>query len=151
MKHIILTRGFSAVVDDKDYESCIAQGKWSALVTKSGKVYAVRGKGVLLHRFILGVRKRFTQVDHKDGNGLNCRRSNMRKATVSQNQMNQGKQSSNTSGFKGVSWDTSHGKWRVRIRVAGKRLCLGSFNLIKDAAKVYAAAAKKYHKEFAKL
>ena len=150
MKRIFLTRGYSARVDNKDYERCTKLGKWHALVTNSGKVYAIRTGGVLLHRFILGVKKRTTQVDHKDGNGLNCMRSNLRKATPSQNQMNTYKPEHNTSGYKGVYWDKNQSKWRVRIRFDGKRKFIGLFSNKRTASAAYVQAAKTYHKEFAK-
>lgn len=56
--------------------------------------------GDSLHRFLLKPPSGL-QVDHKNGNGLDCRRSNLRLATHSQNQQNKRKNPSSI--FKGVT------------------------------------------------
>lgn len=49
-------------------------------------------------------------VDHIDQNPMNNLLSNLRAATVSQNMANRGAQINNTSGLKGVCWDSKrHG------------------------------------------
>ena len=84
MKYIVLPDGKFAVLDDRDYLRC-AKYKWRTLRSKKNStLYAQRNlnKGeqgpTLLHRFVLGVDVK-TRVDHKDGNGLNCQRKNLRK------------------------------------------------------------------------
>jgi hypothetical protein len=90
-------------------------------------------------------------IDHMDGNGLNNSRSNLRAATNAQNLQNRGKQKNNTSGIKGVSWDKARSKWAAEIRSQGKRYHLGRFDTKEEAAEAYRKAAKKLHKEFAKI
>lgn len=151
MKAIQLTRGYTAYVSDQDYRRCMNEGKWQALVTQSGKVYAIHGVGVLLHRFIKGARCG-QQVDHKNGDGLKCTRRNMRLANASQNQFNRGKAKRNKSGFKGVSWDRRDKKWKAYIRIGKrKQLYLGSFDRPQEAGKTYAKASKLHHGRFSKL
>jgi len=135
------------MVDDEDYRS-LSQHKW--FLSDSG--YAT-SNSVLIHkmaRLLMNVPEgKF--VDHKDGNKLNNQKSNLRIASVSQNGMNKGKLSNNKSGFKGVYWDLITKNWRAEIRANNKRIRLGRFKNIIDAAKAYNEAAKIYHKEFAYL
>jgi len=48
-----------------------------------------------------------------------------------------------TSRFKGVSWHTKEGKWRVQINVEGKNTTLGSFANEELAARAYDEAAAR--------
>ena len=151
MKRIPLTQGKFTLVDDKDYLE-LAKYKWYAL--KDGKTFYVRRmkrvkgvqKVVLMHAFILG-----KGCDHKNRNGLDNRRCNLRYATRSQQQYNRSLQSNNTSGFRGVYWDRTKGKWKSAIRIKGVLKNLGYFNLAKTAARVYDRVAQQSAKEFAVL
>lgn len=89
-------------------------------------------------------------VDHVDLDRLNNRWVNLREASRSQNQHNLPKFSTNTSGYKGVSFHKCAGKWRATIRVNGKNLHLGYGATAEDAAELYAAAARKYFGDFAR-
>src|SRR6186997_2284150 len=105
MKQIPLTQGRVAIVDDEDYEGLI-KNKWWFRDVKSEhrKGYACRsvrvgGKKmiVMMHRQIMGLGwDTSIQVDHIDGNGLDNRRSNLRKCNNSQNHMNQRPVKNNT-------------------------------------------------------
>ncbi len=148
MKLIPLTKGMSAIVDDCDYESVI-KFKWRSHSGHKDNYYAIAGKSptsILMHHLIIGV----GLVDHKDGNGLNNQRTNLRPASKSQNAANCGVNSKNTSGFKGVTWSKEKRKWATRIRVNLKRWHLGYFKSLHDAAKAYDRAAIKFFGEFAK-
>jgi hypothetical protein len=90
-------------------------------------------------------------IDHINRNPLDNRRSNLRPATQQQQNCNQGKQSNNTSGVRGVGWHKFKQKWRARIKLNGKRLELGYFDNLEDATRVRRAAELKYHEEFAPL
>ena len=59
------------------------------------------------------------------------------------------KPSSNTSGYKGVSWYKRDRKWQAGIKVNGKFIYLGLFNDPKEAHEAYIKAAKKHFGEFA--
>jgi hypothetical protein len=52
-----------------------------------------------------------------------------------------GKQRNNTSGFKGVFWNSQKGKWNARIMIGYKQHNIGFFVDIADAARAYRAAA----------
>jgi len=152
-REIPLTKGFVALVDDEDYDRVMAAGSWRTLSGRCGLMYARRhvrvdGRRVVdevLHRFLTG----WPLVDHINGDGLDNRRANLRPATTSQNLANRRIQCNNRSGFKGVGWHTSTGKWRSRIVVDGKRFNLGAFTTPEAAALAYDAAARELHGEFA--
>lgn len=86
-------------------------------------------------------------VDHINGNPLDNRIENLRAATQQQNLWNQKRNS--ITGIKNVSWHKHSNKWQVRIRILGKRLCLGLFDDIELAELVAVEARNKYHGEFA--
>lgn len=153
MKQIQLTQGKVALVDDVDYER-LNQHRWCA--KKSGATwYAVRMVGkdgkqmtLYMHREILGLTANI-ETDHKDGDGLNNQRHNLRLATTAQNQRNQKKQKG-TSQYKGVYWYQGKTKWCAQIWIAKKRVSLGIFLSEIDAAKAYDNAAIKHFGEFAR-
>lgn len=91
------------------------------------------------------------QVDHVNGNTLDNRAANLRLATPSQNACNHGPQSRNGSGYKGVSWDRSRGKWIAVIAVNKKQKNLGRFATKEAAAHAYNLAAAERHGEFARI
>ena len=90
-------------------------------------------------------------VDHIDGDGTNNRANNLRRCTHSQNIANAKMQHNNISGFKGVSWDKGHEQWRAYITHDRKRIWLGRFDKIEDAALVRLHAAKERFGEFARV
>ena len=153
MKTIPLTKGKSAIVDDSDFERVNAF-KWYAHESR-GKWYARRGGGgkygsVKMHRFILDVPNNL-DVDHINGNGLDNRRCNIRTCNKNQNQQNRQKQAySCTSAYKGVTWSKSDKRWRVEIRLYGKRINIGSFTSEVEAAQAYDRRAKELFGEFAR-
>lgn len=104
-----------------------------------------RMRWVYMHVLIMGQ----AGIDHADGDGLNNRRSNLRPATHSQNMANQGPNSRNTSGFKGVSRMRS--KWRAVLRVNGRDQWLGVYLTPEDAARAVDAAALTAWGEYARL
>lgn len=157
-KEIHLSRGQVAIVDDDDYDR-VSQHKWSALKNKEGRFYGLRSfrkesgkRGYeLMHRFILGdAAPRLT--DHKDGNGLNNRRGNLRDATPAGNSANvQHRRRNNKSGLQGVSWFTKGSKWAAYISVETKSKFLGYFHDPIEAARAYDRAALAQYGEFAYL
>lgn len=89
-------------------------------------------------------------VDHIDRNRSNNRIENLRAATHVQNGYNKSKLSSNSSGYKGVSWCKKTLRWRASISINGKIKFLGRYGDVKAAALAYSLAAEKHHGEFAR-
>lgn len=90
------------------------------------------------------------EVDHIDTDRLNNRIANLREATHSENKRNQGIRKSNTSGYKGVSWNSGAKSFCAQIYLEGKRIFLGYHATAEAAHAAYCEAAKKYHGEFAR-
>jgi len=157
-KIIKLTRGKVALVDDEDYERlrCYKWHAWSN-PPRNKSWYAkrtvylgdYRTMSIFMHREILGLGSNDPEVDHRDGDGLNNRRNNLRIATCSENRSNRVRAEQSTAPYKGI---TRHGnKWRARIGINGTRIHLGTFESAEEAAKTYDEAAKRIHMEFARL
>jgi len=165
VKEIPLTFGKVAIVDDEDYER-VARFKWFATREMCGGVATWRamrkrrrsegaGGPVGLHRQVIDA-PRGIRVDHKDGDGLNNTRENLRLASAQQNAQNRRRKSPwKTSRFRGVTWHKKDRRWRARIRVAlvpgeATRLVeLGGFLREEDAAAAYDRAALTYFGQFA--
>lgn len=149
---IPLTGGCEATVDANDLH--LVEGRSWQLYTKRSRhtvrLYArcrFQGRFTFMHQIIL---PGCDLVDHKDGNGLNNRRRNLRPATQSQNNQNK-RTFTGTSAFKGVSWKTREGKWRAQIQHNKRHFELGCFDSEDAAARAYDAAAARLFGEFARL
>lgn len=130
---ILLRRGSFALVDDEDYER-INQWKWQE--NRDG--YAFRShywyedgikkqRGMYMHREVMGAKKG-EELDHKNRNKLDNRKSNLHLTDRVGNCRNRGVMSHNTSGVSGVHWLESKRRWIVRIGDgSSKRIYVGSF------------------------
>jgi hypothetical protein len=147
-----LTRGYWAIIDAAD-SSMVGEHNWTTDPKSATLFYAKRrenGKTVFLHRAIadqMGLPSELV-VDHINGNGLDCRRSNLRSATKSQNQFNRRLDAKSRSGIKGVTWDASRNKWSAGLSINDRRINLGRFDSVADAAAAVRAARPQYHGEF---
>jgi AP2-like factor (euAP2 lineage) len=143
-----------ALVDDDDFER-INKFKWTPLINKKRyAIYVKRHDGkktIYLHREILGLYDNKIFVDHRDKNGLNNQRDNLRIATVVQNMSNRNSCRPSSSKFKGVSWDRFCNKWKAQIASNKKKIHIGVFDNEEDAALAYNKKAVELHGEFASL
>lgn len=95
---------FEVLIDDEDLHY-IHGRTWRIIKNRAGNMY-LRGRakgdrtGALLHRLIMGVNDRAIIIDHKNRNGLDNRKTNLRKCNQSQNQANKKRISSNP--YKGI-------------------------------------------------
>lgn len=170
MKQIPLTQGQFALVDDEDFD-LISKFKWHITKNKNARtMYAeTNKKGVKhtkMHRLIMGcVKGDGKMIDHKDGNGLNNQRSNLRFCTHSENMRNIKSARGSSSKYLGVCFfihstihNTSTGpkmysypRWKSRIVIDGKAVHVGTFKTENEAAIAYNKAAEKHYGEFARL
>ena len=88
------------------------------------------------------------QIDHVSGVRDDNRWNNLREATHTENIRNCKVRTTNTSGYKGVSWDIRNSKWRARIILNGKQKYLGNFDDIKAASAAYEKAAAEFFGAF---
>lgn len=147
-----LTQGKSTIVDASDFV-ILSQWKWHL----SHFGYAERRQHlpssrknqkfrmIRMHRLVMEIPDNM-QIDHANGDRLDNRRSNLRICTGRQNSYNQRKRSDNTSGYKGVTWNTAAGKWEARV---GHKY-LGLFEDKKQAALAYNLGASEMYGEFAR-
>jgi hypothetical protein len=161
MKEIKLTQNQTALVDDEDYNK-VKVIKWFAVKCKNtyyakGHLYSKgEDKTICLHRIIMNTPDDM-EVDHKDHNGLNCQKNNLRNCTHRQNGMNG--TSRGKSKYLGVylmKGETYKNKTyrdtiAAKIGVKGKNIYLGAFKTEEAAALAYDEAAKIHYGEFANL
>lgn len=146
-EHLIL-------VDDDDYDKI---KKYTWRINYHGvNVYAIttiynpigKNKDIKMHRLIMGFPNE--HIDHRDNNGLNNQKYNLRLCTISQNTKNKGRINSK-SGFKGVTLHKREQTYQVAIKSNGKTYySCGHKNPI-DAAKKYNELAIIHHGDFANL
>lgn len=125
--------------------------------TINGEGYAqikIDGRLYLAHRLAWRIMTGYwpeNDIDHRNKDRRDNRFVNLREATGSQNLRNRGKPKNNTSGFKGVSWNSGRHAWLATIHDGAKNKNLGYFATRESAAKAYDRAALRYHGEFASI
>lgn len=152
MKEIPLTQGKVALVDDEDYVRVCNLGKWQAMrgrytwyARTDSYVIKKISTTILLHRFILDIHDKSRKLigDHKDRNGLNCQKENLRIVTGTVSNANRKKLYTNSSGVTGVYWSDQKHMWHAEIRWEKKRYHLGFFNTVEEAAMARATKEKE--------
>lgn len=149
MKQITLTQGKVALIDDGDFEF-LSGFKWFAVFDGYNWYAAskISCRSVKMHQLLMSVNGG-SEIDHRDNNGLNNQRSNLRICTHRNNIRNKKIASRNKSGLKGVSWKPHISRWIAQIKTDDKVVHLGTFIKKEDAAMTYDAAAEKHFGEFA--
>lgn len=118
-------------------------GQWRWHLSTDG--YAHRNgdgkESIPLHREVLGLPRVFDgrEGDHKNHDRLNCCRDNLRIVSHVGNQQNAPSRKGASSRYRGVSWNTSRGKWRATVNTVcsgGKQHHLGYFDSELEAANV---------------
>lgn len=149
MKTIKLTQGQSTIVDDSDYDM-LMDFKWSAdndgyhFYAKTKRNYTI----LCMHRLVANASKGQI-VDHVNGDTLDNRKCNLRIVSHQSNMRNMVRRKKSSSGYKGVSWQKSTGKWQAGIRINKIQKYLGCFTSKIQAASAYDSAAVKHFGEYA--
>lgn len=153
---IPLPSGHIALIDAAD-RALVEPYNWFASVGKWG-VYVVRNRlksdpprmHRKLHRLLLNAAPG-QLVDHRNHDGLDNRRGNLRLCTNADNQGNSRRGRNSTSGYKGVTWHKQRGRWYAHISIDGRFRSLGLYDDPWDAAQAYNTAAIEAFGEFAHL
>lgn len=135
---IPLSQGLFAIVDDAD-AALVNHYIWRvSFIGPNVYAYAwdTYPKYIAMHRLILHAKKGEI-TDHKNGDGLDNRRSNLRIVTYSEN-------AHNRRGVKGYHFENARNKWKAMISVDGKAIFLGRFDREEDAAQAYWDAKRAY-------
>lgn len=154
---IQLSKGYVALVDDID--SYLADMKWHARpnhktvyasrnIYPNGKTSAIWMHRIVLERMLGCELTSLNIVDHRDMNGLNNTRSNLRLATTAQNNINRSPSVKSQTGISGVYWEKHIRKWRAQMKVNGRNISLGVFDNFDDAKAARIKAEIEQYGEF---
>jgi len=121
----IKTKNYNIMVDDDDYRR-LNKYRWHIVDNKCGQLYARRWqalpngkkKAIYMHREILNAPKD-KWVDHINRNSLDCRKTNLRLCTPSQNSRNRKKPANAKHKFRGVT--TSGDRYVATLKIKGER------------------------------
>lgn len=147
---------YTILFDDCDFD-LLSCHQWRIAIEKRTSyniAYAmttIENTTIRMHNLILPLENSELVIDHKDCNGLNNQRSNLQRITQAQNTQKKRIGNSNTSGYKGVSYDKKRAKYYAYIQVNGKSMNLGRYEEVEQAAKAYNRAVHQYFGEFANL
>lgn len=150
MKTIKLTNdNLQVLIDDEDFEKVNAL-KW---FLKKGRRTSYACSTVIphirMHRFILGTSN--GDIDHKDGNGLNNKKNNLRFVNHFENARNTAVYRNNKVGFRGVHFAKDRPRikpYRAMIQLNKRQKSLGYYDTAEKAAKAFDKAAKQYYGNF---
>jgi hypothetical protein len=151
-----LLGGHFALVDAEDAER-VGRFLWTWMAgTRPEDAGRAAGRGgtgrmVYLPHFVLDIAGGGLLVRHENGDGLDCRKSNLARYRTRRAKGHARKCRRPTSSrFKGVSRVGATGKWYASIRVRGRTLALGLYADELAAAKSYDAAAAEHFGEHAR-
>jgi hypothetical protein len=143
---------YVAIVDDEDFDY-LNQFKWYVKKDKN-TCYAKRNAVINSNKIHISMHcdiMNDNNIDHKDHDGLNNQKSNLRFCTKQQNSANMKLRENTSSKYKGVIWCKWANKWRSKVGFNKTSIHLGYFKFEIEAAKAYDKKAKELFGEFAYL
>lgn len=148
MAEIILACGRVALVDFIDHD--LNQYNWCVRGRHDTPYAGRRSDSIGIYMYLVIIERMGLTIpvgmeaDHEDRNSLNNHRTNLRVVTESQNTYNRNTFRNNTSGVRGVTFNTQCMKWVARINIRRQRIHLGYFTTIEEATAARLAAEKRY-------
>ena len=141
---------FASKMNWVKFKNCFA-GRKCGLIRNNYYSTKMGQRNIYNHRIIYAIYNNVyvdssLVIDHIDRNKLNNNPENLRVVSRSENAINSGLSSKNTSGVKGVTWDKRANKWTSRIKLNNKVICLGSFIEKNDAINARILAEKTFYK-----
>lgn len=136
-----LPDGTTFVVDEEDVQR-VMQHRWYYNIS-TGYIATITSENhqVKLHRFILGLKPTDeVVVDHANRIKTDCRKSNIRIASVAQNTLNKTLRKDNQTGYMGVGV-LSDRMFKASIQIAGKGIILGKSQDKVECAQMYNIAS----------
>ena len=148
---------YNVIFDLDDYENVIKPrvGKihidgygYARGLDKNNKLKLIK-----IHRLIMEdkLTQANNEIDHKNNDTLDNRKSNLRLCTHQENLQNRKKFQNGRSIYKGVSWHKGCEKWTAQYYLNTKKYHIGCFDLEEDAGRAYDATIRNIFKEFAKF
>jgi hypothetical protein len=155
MKEMLLTKNQVALLDDEDYWDALALGrKWQCTSNGYARTTFVDKSCLYLHRFVMehtcGPIPPDKQVDHINRDKLDCRRANLRLASILENSRNRNI-SSGITGFLGVSKMVGSNNYRAYITIDERQQAIGCYPTAEMAAYARDLKAKELFENFAVL
>lgn len=110
-----------------EYNWCAVPGKHTVYASayakdENGKRNAIRMHNLILNRCeLFGFKDDGKVIDHRNKNGCDNRKKNLRIASLTTNQVNSNMPKNNTSGAKGVSYNKVKNHWLVQFSFGSPR------------------------------
>lgn len=146
-----LSQNRFALIDDADFPT-LSQSRWSYRSERNGNQgYAVRtirvdgkSKQQYLHRAIMGPTQKGHEVIFLNHDRLDCRRDNLRIATVAEARRHHRVRSDSKSGVKGVTHNPDYDTWTATVCRHGHSYRVGTYRSKEAAAAAYEEAIKNW-------
>lgn len=144
--YITTRKGEVIKIDAEDADKAM---RYSWCISKTGYPVAnIRHKVTKLHRYLMGVTDPTIVVDHRNGDRLDARKSNLRICTNEENARNKGLTTGNRYGISGIR-QTAGGKFNVRITIDGNETHIGNFATLEEAIDARKRVENEVYGEYA--